>query len=173
LRDTTGNRRFWVVDTPNKPTKDMWEELTPEAVRLIWAEAVELYRAGEELYLPRTLEAVARKVQEAFEEENPRAGIIADYLDRLLPAGWEGMDLYARRSFLEGEAEGVTQRRHVCILEIWAEALSGNPDKLDRYAIKEIRDIMAGLPEWRRAKDKVMTLKPYGRQRYYERSEKE
>ncbi len=173
LRDTTGNRRFWVVDTPNKAARDMWEELTPEAISLIWAEAVELYRAGEDLYLPRTLEAVARKVQEAYEEENPRAGIIADYLDRLLPAGWEGMDLYARRSFLEGEAEGVTQRQTVCILEIWAEALNGNPDKLDRYAIKEIRDILAGLPEWRRERDKFLTIRPYGRQRYYERSEKE
>jgi predicted P-loop ATPase len=173
LRDTTGNRRFWVVDTPNKAARDMWEELTPEAISLIWAEAVELYRAGEDLYLPRTLEAVARKVQEAYEEENPRAGIIADYLDRLLPAGWEGMDLYARRTFLEGEAEGVTQRQTVCVLEIWAEALNGNPDKLDRYAIKEIRDIMSGLPEWRREKNKTLTIKPYGRQRYYERSEKE
>ena len=169
LRDTTGNRRFWVVDTPNDAAKDMWEELTPEAVRLIWAEAVELYKAGEELYLPRSLEAVAREVQAAYEEENPRAGIIADYLDRRLPAGWEGMDLYARRSFLEGEAEGVIERQTVCILEIWAEALNGNPDKLDRYAIKEIRDILAGMPGWQRSKNKIMTIRPYGRQRFFER----
>ena len=172
LRDTTGNRRFWVVDTPNEATKDMWQELTPEVIRLVWAEAVELYKAGEELYLPRTLEKVAREVQAAYEEENPRAGIIADYLDRRLPAGWEGMDLYARRSFLEGEAEGVVERQTVCILEIWAEALNGNPDKLDRYIIKEIRDIMTGFPEWRREKRKNLTIKPYGRQRYYERSKK-
>jgi hypothetical protein len=118
------------------------------------------------------LEAVAREVQEAYEEENPRAGIIADYLDRMLPAGWEDMDLYARRSFLEGSADGVAQRQTVCILEIWAEALNGNPDKLDRYAIKEIRDIMARLPDWRRERNKFATIKPYGRQRYYERSDK-
>ena len=173
LRDTTGNRRFWVVDTPNDAAKDMWEELTPDVVRQVWAEAVELYKAGEDLYLPRKLEAVAREVQAAYEEENPRAGIIAEYLDRLLPAGWDGMDLYARRSFLEGEAEGVTERQTVCILEIWAEALNGNPDKLDRYAIKEIRDIMAGLSGWQRAKNKTTTIRPYGRQRYYERNVKE
>lgn len=170
LRDTTGNRRFWVVDTPNDPTRNMWEELTPETVRQIWAEAVHWYRQGEALYLPRELEAVAREVQEAYEEENPRAGIIADYLERLLPPGWETMDLYARRQFLEGETEGVTRRSTVCILEIWAEALNGNPDKLDRYAIKEIRDIMAGLPEWRRSGNKRTTIRPYGRQRYYERT---
>ena len=170
LRDSTGNRRFWVVDTPNKPAHDMWEELTAEKVKQVWAEAVEIYRAGEDLYLPRALESVAREVQEAYEEENPRAGIIADYLDRLLPAGWDDMDLYARRSFLEGTAEGVTQRKTVCILEIWAEALNGNPDKLDRYAIKEIRDIMTGLKGWTRANNQRATIKPYGRQRFYERN---
>ncbi len=175
LRDTTGNRRFWVVDTPNEPLKDMWEELTPEVVKQVWAEAVEIYRAGEKLYLSRALEAVARSVQEVYEEENPRAGIVAEYLDRLLPAGWEEMDLYSRRSWLESDAEGTVKRQTVCILEIWAEALSGNPDKLDRYAIKEIGDIMAGMGEWKRAanKDNKRTIKPYGRQRYYERRDEE
>ena len=171
LRDTTGNRRFWVVDTPNKPERDMWAELTPEAIKQVWAEAVELYNNGEELYLPRALEAIARKVQEDYEEENPRAGVIADYLERSLPVGWDDMDLYARRQFLEGTAEGVVKRQTVCILEIWAEALNGNPDRLDRYAIKEIRDIMTRLPEWKRISNLTKTIKPYGRQRYYERSE--
>ena len=172
LRDTTGNRRFWVVDTPNEPTKDMWKELTPETVQQVWAEAVEFYKQGEELYLPRELESMAREVQETYEEENPRAGIIADYLERLLPAGWDDMDIYARRSFLEGSADGVTRRETVCILEIWAEALGSNPDKLDRYAIKEIRDIMASMPGWKRTGNKRTTIKPYGRQRYYEREDR-
>ena len=170
LRDTTGNRRFWVVDTPNTPARSMWDELTPETVRLVWAEAVEIYKAGEELFLPRELEKVAREVQEAYEEENPKAGIVADYLDRLLPEGWEDMDVYARRQWLENDAEGVTPRTTVCTLEIWAEALGGNPDRLDRYGAKEIRDIMAGLPEWRHQGNKRVTARPYGRQRYYERS---
>ena len=74
LRDATGNRRFWVVDTPNDPTHDLWEELTPETVALIWAEAVEIYKAGEELYLPKELERVAREVQEAYEGERQEMG---------------------------------------------------------------------------------------------------
>ena len=171
LRDTTGNRRFWVVDTPNDPPRDMWDELTPETVRLIWAEAVEIYRKGEELYLPRELEKVAREVQEMYEEENPKAGIVADYLDRLLPDGWDGLDLYTRRQWLETDAVGTVQRETVCTLEIWAEALGGNPDKMDRYASKEIRDIMAGLPNWRHQGNDRPSFGPYGRQRYYKRSE--
>ena len=169
LRDTTGNRRFWVVDTPRDPEKDLWEDLTPEVVQRIWAEAVEIYRRGEKLYLTKELAAMAREVQESYEEENPRAGLVLDYLERLLPDGWEGLDLYTRRQWLETDAEGTTRRETVCTLEIWAEALGGNPDKLDRYAAKEIRDIMAGLPEWRHQGNAKKTIKPYGRQRYFER----
>ena len=171
LRDTTGNRRFWVVDTPNEPTRDLWDELTEDTVRLIWAEAVELYKKGEKLFLPKKLEETAREVQASYEEENPKAGIVAEYLDRLLPAGWDDMDLYSRRAWLEGDAEGTVQRTAVCTLELWAEALNGNPDKLDRYVAKEIRDIMASLPGWRHKGADRRTFKPYGRQRYYERRE--
>lgn len=170
LRDTTGNRRFWVVATPNEPAHDMETDLTPETVQLIWGEAVELYKKGEALYLPPELEKMAREIQEAYEEENPKAGIVAGYLDRLLPEGWDGMDPYSRRQWLESDAEGVTRRTTVCTLEIWTEALNGNPDKLDRYASKEIRDIMATLPDWKHQGNKRITAGPYGRQRYYERS---
>jgi hypothetical protein len=170
LRDTTGNRRFWVVDTPNEPTRSIWDELTPETVALIWAEAVEIYKAGETLYLPKELEKTAREIQESYEEENPRAGIIADYLDRLLPAGWDDMDLYSRRQWLETDAVGTVKRTTVCTLEIWAEALGGNPDKLDRYIGKEIRDIMDAMPGWKRQGKERKVIRPYGQQRYYERS---
>lgn len=169
LRDTTGNRRFWVVDTPDDPTRDLWEELTPETVALIWGEAVALFKKGEKLYLSKELEATAREIQEAYEEENPKAGIVAEYLERLLPEGWDDLDLYTRRQWLETDAKGTVQRTRVCTLEIWAEALGGNPDRFDRYAGKEITAIMASLPDWRHRGSKRATIKPYGRQRYYER----
>ena len=171
LRDTTGNRRFWVVDTPNKPSHNMWDELTPEKIKQIWAEAVEIYNAGEKLYLPASLENIAREVQECYEEENPRAGIVAEYLEKLLPSNWDDMDSYTRRAWLESAEQGTVKRTTVCTLEIWAEAFGGNPDRIDRYAIKEIRDIMAGISGWNHQGNKLKTRKPYGRQRYYERTE--
>lgn len=169
LRDTTGNRRFWVVDTPGDPTRSIWKELTPETVRLIWAEAVAMYKAGEELFLPSELEATAREVQETYEEENPKVGIVADYLERLLPEGWDALDIYARRQWLETDSLGTIRRTCVCTLEIWVEALGGNPEKFDRYVGMEIRDILARLPEWRSRGRQQRTIKPYGRQRFYER----
>ena len=171
LRDTTGNRRFWVVDTPNDPTHDQWEELTDETVRSIWAEAVHLYKKGEKLYLPRHLEAVAREVQEAYEEENPKVGIVAEYLDRLLPEGWEDQDLATRRMWLEADGVGTVRRERVCTMEIWAEALGGNPDRFDRYAGAEVRAIMAAIPGWKHQGNKLATARPYGRQRYFLRKD--
>jgi hypothetical protein len=109
-------------------------------------------------------------VQEAYEEENPRVGIVAAYLDRLLPEGWDDLDLYTRRQWLETDAVGTIRRTTVCTLELWAEALGQSPDKFDRYASKELRDIMAKLPEWRRSGNERRNIKPYGQQRYFERS---
>ena len=107
--------------------------------------------------------------QESYEEDNPRAGLVAEYLDRLLPPDWESMDTYSRRSWLETNAEGSVQRNTVCTMEIWAEALNGNPDKFDRYVGKEIRDILANMPDWQYMGGSLITVKPYGRQRYFKR----
>lgn len=169
LRDTTGNRRFWIVDTPNQPRLNMWEDLTPAMIQQIWGEAVELFRKGEALYLPHELEAAAREVQETYEEENPKEGIVAEYLERLLPADWSTRDLYSRRQWLEGSEQGTVERRSVCSLEIWAEALGQSPDRMDRYASKEVRDIMSKFPEWRHQGNAKITAGPYGRQRYYKK----
>ena len=172
LRDTTGNRRFWVVDTPNKPTRNMWEELTAETIKQIWAEAVELYHAGEPLFLPANIENMAYEVQRIYEEENPRSGIIARYLEKPLPTNWEKMDIYTRREWLESSSEqGTVKRDTVCTLEIWAEALGGNPEKIDRYSVKEINEIMSRLSGWQHQGNSKMSTTIYGRQRYYKRSE--
>jgi predicted P-loop ATPase len=171
LRDKTGNRRFWVVDTPNKPPRDMWADLTPEVIQQVWAEAVVLYRKGEPLHLSPDLEAVARSIQETYEEENPKVGIVAQYLERLLPENWPTMDLYARRMFLEGSDPGTVERTTVCTLEIWAEALGQSPDRMDRYASAEVRDIMLKLPQWRHQGPAKVTAGPYGRQRFYKKEE--
>lgn len=170
LRDPTGGRRWWIVDTPNEPTKDQWEDLTKETVHQIWAEARHLYLKGERIYLPPEIDSVARRIQASHAEENPKAGVIADYLERLLPADWEDRDLYQRRQWLETNGnDGVIQRTTVCTLEIWAEALGGNPDKIDRYASKEIRDLMVGMKGWSHQGAALKTFRHYGRQRYYKR----
>lgn len=169
LRDSTGNRRFWVVATPNDPARDMWADLDAETVKQVWAEARHYYQAGEPLYLPRELEEQAQQVQEGFEEEDPHVGLVAEFLGRLLPTDWEEKDLFDRRQWLESGAVGTVQRETVCTAEIWAEALDGDPRKFDRYAGMKIRAIMGKLPGWRSCGNLKITVKPYGRQRYFKR----
>ena len=149
----------------------MWEDLTPETIKLIWGEAVEIFKAGETLFLPPKLEAMAREVQAAHAEENPRAGLVAEYLDRLLPEDWANKDAYDRRAWLESGAEGTVRRTTVCTAEIWAEALGGNPEKLSRSELREVSAIMASMPEWRHQGYLLKTIRPYGRQKYYERTD--
>lgn len=170
LRDSTGNRRFWIVDTPNPATKSLWT-LTDEDIKQIWAEAVMFYKKGEALYLTKEQEKMAVAVQETYEEENPRAGLVLEYLNRLLPEDWDMLDTFGRRQWLETDAPGTVKRTKVSTIEIWAEALGGQPDKIDRYGSKEIRDIMERLSEWKHKGNERVTVKPYGRQRYYERVE--
>lgn len=169
LRDTTGNRRFWIVDTPDEPRADIWESLTPEEVSQIWGEAVQMYSAGEDLFLSRDLEEVARATQAEYEEENPKIGLVMHYLDTPLPDDWDRKDLSDRRQWLEGGTDGTEQRRTVTCIEIWAEALGQNPDRLDRYGVKGITDILNRLPNWRRVRDQFRRIPIYGRQRYYRR----
>ena len=171
LRDTTGNRRFWVVDIPNAPTRDMWEELTPETVRLIWGEAVQMYQKGEPLFLSPELERTARDVQAAYEEENSKQGLVERYLDRLLPEKWPDMDIYSRRQWLEGSEVGIVPRDKVSRIEIWVEALGQSPERMDRYASKEIGAIVSKISGWRYMGSSVIACGPYGRQRYYRKEE--
>lgn len=173
LRDTTGNRRWWVVDTPNNPTGDIWQELTPETVKLIWGEALEMWKKGEPLWLNRRLEDEARKVQAAYAEENAQAGIVEEYLDRLLPDDWETMDTWQRREWLKSGADGTRKRTTVCNLEIWSEALDGDPTRIERYNVKELQGIMESIGGWEYRTGKKKRIKPYGLQRYYERSAEE
>ena len=70
LRDRTGNRRFWPVDVGINPIKkQVYKCLDENTVNQIWAEAIELYKKGEELYLTGKEEKEAKKQQDEHSEE--------------------------------------------------------------------------------------------------------
>ena len=107
LRDITGNRRFWNVKATGEGKYKPWQ-MTPEIVQQIWAETAVLAKAGEKLYLPPELEAYAQKEQRAAMEQDDREGLVLEYLDTLLPDGWDGMDIYKRRDYIN-EADDPTR----------------------------------------------------------------
>ncbi|WP_240646569.1 virulence-associated E family protein [Chitinophaga rhizosphaerae] len=175
LRDPTGNRRFWPVDihvTP--PTKDVFVHLTEEERGQVWAEAMELYRAGEPLFLPKEIEDMATAVQAEHAEHDERAGMIARYLDTLLPDNWEQMDIYQRRAFLAGDelaAPGTHQRTRVCVAEIWCEVLGGQQKEMNKYNTKEVHDMMRAMKGWDECRSAKSRFGFYGLQKGYVRTD--
>ena len=111
LRDDTGARRFWVVDLVNKAEHNLFEELDKDTVAKIWAEAKIYYDLGEDLKLDKATEEEARAIQDAHGEDSPKLGMITQYLDTLLPKDWADMDIYQRRSFLQGRHFQRARRR--------------------------------------------------------------
>ena len=181
LRDITGNRRFWPVLVKGESKHTVFE-LSPTIVDQIWAEAIEKYRAGEELYLRGEVAAQAYSAQQEAMEADDREGIIADYLERLLPENWDGMDLYQRRSFLGdsefdgGTRKGSMRREKVCIMEIWCECFGKERQNLKRPDSYEIEGILGKVGGWVRYAGNAsgkMRISGYGIQRAFVRVAKE
>ena len=170
LRDITGNRRFWIIKVHQKTQKQSWH-FTQADRDQFWAEAKAIWESGEKLYLEGDILAESEKAQRNAMEVDERVGMVEEYLNTLLPEGWDDMDVYARRSFLSGDptaVKGATERTTVSNAEIWCECFGKDLSELksaDSYAIAAL---MTQIPGWKRgAAAKRLPL--YGKQRIYEK----
>lgn len=170
MRDSTGGRRFWPVVVTDKG-RELGGMLTDEIVDQIWAEAVMRYEAGEQWYLSERVEQMARKVQEEHTEMNGKQGLIENFLDTLLPKGWEKMDLDKRMLFWGGgfgeKEEGTEIRNRVCAIEIWQELFRGDPKTFTPMQAREINGILRRISGWK--SQSSMNCGIYGRQRGFSR----
>lgn len=150
LRDTTGNRRFWVVRVWGGSNKG-WD-LPETDVPQIWAEAKHYWTQGEKLYLEGSVAKQAKAEQTMALEADEREGVVREYLDMLLPEGWYDMDLYSRKHYFSSDdplrPEGKNQREYVSNMEIWCECFGNDRGKferqLDSYKIKLIMQKIGG-----------------------------
>ena len=178
LRDITGNRRFWPVtcstDSPHHP----WE--VEEVVSQLWAEAYHYYREGEPLFLTTELETVANREQVAALESDVREGMIAEYLEALLPEDWDSMDISERRAFLRGDMltagnrVGKVKRTAVSAVEVWAECFGRDPATIKRADTYDIFGMLMKIGGWEKFtghKTGSIRRPPYGPQRCYIRTD--
>ena len=153
LRDVTGNRRFWPVHVPGTGKFHPWEL---DCVDQVWAEAIHLYKEGEELFLKGREAEEAYKMQQEAMESDDREGIVAEYLDRLLSDNWNMMDVYQRRAFLGGgefETEGITgtlRRERVCSMERWVQSFPHQRQNLRKMDSYEIEGIINKIGGWKK-----------------------
>jgi putative DNA primase/helicase len=134
LKDQTGNRRFWPVSVGVQPIDLSKRKDFPRDQ--IWAEAVELFKKGVPLTLPKHLEEQANDRQKTFTEESIYAGQIREGLDKPFEHGDKNM--------FNSEV-----RDRVCAREIWKELLGFSEDKFTSAKGREINGIMKNTPGWR------------------------
>jgi len=119
------------------------------------------------LFLKGDVVAEAYVQQQQAMEADDREGIIVDYLEVLLPEGWDGMDLYQRRTFLGGNEfggsamTGTVRRDKVCVMEIWCECFAKERQNLKRSDSYEIEGILTRIGGW-----KKLTANKSGKVRY-------
>lgn len=176
LRDITGNRRFWPVMVSGHGRCSVFD-LTE--IDQIWAEAIVAYRNGEELFLKGEVSDAAYEAQQEAMEGDDREGIVADYLERLLPENWKSLDLYQRRSFLNGSEfgepaqQGTVRRERVCAMEIWCECYGKERPNLKKSESYEIEAIIMKIGGWKRYEgnsDAKLRISLYGPQKTFVRN---
>ncbi|MDO4651113.1 MAG: virulence-associated E family protein, partial [Eubacteriales bacterium] len=181
LRDITGNRRFWPVNCEGHTGMHPWD-LNASEIDQIWAEALTLYHAGEELILTGEAEEQARAMQQEALEADDREGLVRQYLEKLLPENWNSMGLSERRMFLSGDEftassnTGTMVRTKVCNIEIWAECFGRDPASLQRqdsYAISAIMKKIEGWDRYDGNKSGKLSFGAYGPQIAYVKKEEE
>ncbi len=173
LQDPTGNRRWWpLVTGPRKESvATIFGELTEKEVDQIWAEAVCLYKGGENLFLDEDVEMEANKRQKEHTEMDERTGLILEYLNTPVPEKWSEMEIYERRNFWLDEnirKTGTILRSRISVPEIWCELFGNRIDELNRFASHGLHAILRTLPDWEYSGNPVGSSL-YGRQRVYRR----
>ena len=169
LQDTTGNRRFWPIDTgEQRHTKSVWRDLDPEIDQL-WAEAYVRWQAGEPLYLSGAIEEAAKAKQEEHREASSREGIVREFMERPVPDDWSKWPLDKRRMFWGGVTMGsdsphLVPRDRICALEVWCEAFGGSIKEMKNTDTRELNAIMAATPGWQKTGG-TLRFGPYGAQR--------
>ena len=149
LTDRTGNRRFLPITCGVHPaTFDMFtdEVATKAEFAQAWGEIMDEYkRKGGKvsLVLPKRLQQVANDMQTRYQEEDPRVGLIQEWLDR-------------------------TESDKVCAVQLWREALGNDYGEPRLSDVRSIHDIMRNAVVGWRACGK-RRCGEYGVQRCYER----
>ena len=153
LRDTDGNRRFWIVDVPEEGGRrsviGKAADLFQPEIDQIWAEIKKRVADGEQLYITdKDVLEEARRVQARNIEADPRQELIEAYLDKLLPEDWYDRSADERISFFrydDGTAAGTRLRQFVTYMELWTEALGEDPKKMSRIDKGALKAIMMRL----------------------------
>ena len=124
LKDTTGNRRFWVVKVTGGEGVAVWAPKLRAVIGQLWAEAYQIYKAGEPLMLTDEMEAQMRAYAEKFNEVmgDPLRDYMGEWLDIRIPPNWDEYEPKRKREYYGTydplTPDGTVLRDRVAIHEI-------------------------------------------------------
>lgn len=162
LKDSTGNRRWWPIDSPLEYGKTIDFEGLTNNIDQIWAEAVFLAQMGESTLMSKEALQEATSKQESKMEADEWEGIINAWLET--EGAKNRYDQTTDDYFESAEKE---TREIVCIVEVWEDCLKMRtpPRPYDR---RRIGKILSNNPAFK--KDKNMRFgKRFGVQKSWTR----
>lgn len=174
LRRQEGNRRFLVVRAEKEVD---FASMTQDYIDQLWAEAVALYSLGEPLFLSPEERALAAEERESFTEEDTLAGILAEYLDRLVPENWDEMTSDQRVSWMMSRDSGMVppgthRQMTTCSLGLWVEALGRVQGEHRRADMLDISNALKNVPGWKNS-GRTLRVSSYGPQKLWVRDEED
>ncbi|MBM7631116.1 virulence-associated E family protein [Geomicrobium sediminis] len=168
LKDATGGRRFWPVDVGvTMPVKSVFTDLDEEIDQL-WAEAVAAWRSGEITFLTGALEEEAKRQQEMHTEQDPRQGLVQDFLERPVPLDWQKKSIEQRKMYwsndFKTEAPETASRDRVCAAEVWVECFNNDLKFMKRHDTVSINSMIDNVVGWQKLPN-PSRYGPYGKVR--------
>ena len=168
LKDETGDRRYYPIDVNiAKATKNIDNDLTPEYVGQLWAEAVQLYKSGQSIYIQDSqVLALAEQEQRKHFDESPLQSDIANFLEIPITTGWYNASLEARRMHIRNYQNGNTstgayKRDRISVKEIACELYGYELNQpIDRRFSLDIARTLTALG-WSK-NGKAERISPYG-----------
>lgn len=163
LKDSTGNRRWWPIDSGIPYGESIDFDKLQNEVDQIWAEAYMLYMIEDETtMLSKEAQEIARVVQEDKKESDNWQGVIEAWLQRKVSNArydddpeFDNLDA--------GEPTGLRDR--VCCAEIWEDCLKMKGREMRRMDSNRIAAIMNNMEGWERPKSPLQFGERFGRQR--------
>jgi len=178
LNDSTGARRFLIIDCHGHSKKNPWD-ITLDEVKQLWAEAKVLYDKGENIMDLADVARMALEQQEAHTDENEFLGTLENFLSIPIPKDWNKKSIGERQQYYRAthdfnvsaneNTDGLVLREKACVQEFWIECLGnsrGSTDRVKSRAINDAFKLLGWEPGGR------MTISEYGTQRMWNRPKK-
>lgn len=171
LKDETGDRRYYPIDVNiAKATKSIDKDLDDDYIAQLWAEAVQLYNSGQNIYIQdKEVLDLAEQEQRKHFDESPLQSDIYNFLEIPITSGWYTANLDSRRYHIKEYQNsnptavnaGAYKRDRISVKEIACELYNYEINQpIERKISLEIARTLTALG-WRKT-GKTERIAPYG-----------